>query len=125
MRPKSTLPILSAVFLLFQTLPTPCPAAVQANDWEKHLVAAPEVVFPAFFLRTGKEGSGTFVLIINPKNGEVTEVKVIKKRGDSQVIGLFVLNFFEWRFRPGTIKSATISRGANVYGTSRGFHSGR
>ena len=125
MRTKSALPLLLAVLLLFQTLPTPCWAAAQANEWQKHLVAAPEVVVPAFFERTGKEGSGTFVLIINPKNGEVTEVKVIKKRGDSQVIGLFVLNFFQWRFRPGTIKSATISRGVEVYGTSRGFHTGR
>ena len=119
------LSLLWTVLLLFQTLPTPCAAAAKVNEWEKHLVAAPEVVVPAFFLRTGKEGSGTFVLIINPKNGEVTEVKVIKKRGDSHVIGLYVLNFFQWRFRPGTIKSATISRGLEVYGTSRGYHTGR
>lgn len=102
------------------------PAAEKpAEDWAKYVVAAPEVRYPSLVERTGTAGVGTYVLVINPKNGEVTEVKVVKSAGFRKIDAIHVMNFFEWRFRPGTITSAQITRGVTVYGRSRGYHSGR
>ena len=99
--------------------------AKPAADWEKYVVAAPDVVYPESIKRHGTQGIGSYLLTIDQKNGEVTEVKVVKSTGFRKLDALYVMNFFQWRFRPGTIKSAQVPAGVTVYGRSRGYHSGR
>jgi hypothetical protein len=47
-------------------------------------------------------------LIIDPKTGEVTEVKVLRKTVFAQYNAAIVLTAFKWRFRPGTITQVTV-----------------
>jgi hypothetical protein len=34
----------------------------------------------------------------------------------------YVLNFFQWKFQPGTITSATIPRSLNITGRTQIYH---
>ena len=99
--------------------------AKPATDWQKYVVAAPDVVYPESIKRHGTQGSGSYLLVIDPKNGEVTEVKVVKSAGFKKLDALHVMNFFQWRFRPGTITSAQVPRGVSIIGRARDYHSGR
>ena len=67
-------------------------------------------------------GLGVFLLAINPKDGTVTEVKVLKHTGYSKLDAIYVMNFFQWRFQPGTITSARIPRGVRITGRADIYH---
>jgi outer membrane biosynthesis protein TonB len=87
-------------------------------DFKPYVIASPEVVFPAVLKRTLPEGAtynGTFRVAIDPRDGSVTEVKVLKHTGVRQLDAIYVMNLFQWKFRPGTITSATIPRSAHRY----------
>jgi TonB family protein len=58
--------------------------------------------------RQGVRGKVVCRLTIDPKTGEVTEVKILRKTIYANYNAAIVLTAFKWRFRPGTITTATI-----------------
>ena len=90
--------------------------------WKRYVVSQPEVVVPAVVKRTGMQGHGIFRLSINPKDGSVSEVKVLKHTGYQKLDAIYVLNFFQWKFQPGTITTATIARGIRITGRANIYH---
>jgi TonB family protein len=100
-------------------------ATQQSPDWRRYVVAHPDVVYPEVVKRTGIEGLGVFQLVIDRKDGSVTEVKVLKSTGRRKLDAIYVMNFFQWRFQPGTIASVTIPRGVHVMGRANIYHGAR
>src|SRR5256885_1329017 len=99
------------------------PAADQsAQEWTRYLISAPDVVYPAVVKRTGQQGNGVFQLTIDRRDGTVTEVKVLKSTGYLKLVAIYVMNFFQWRFKPGTITSAKVPRGLHITGRARGYY---
>jgi TonB family protein len=120
---KTSLRILLA-FLLFQFGSNPSPAEQIQTNWQPYVVSAPEPVIPQVCLRLGQGGLGVFVLTIDPRNGIVTEVKVVKHTGYHRLDAAAVMALFNWRFRPGTITQARIAYHMGVTGIIRGYHHG-
>ena len=100
-------------------------ATPPSADWRRYVIAHPDVVYPEVVKRTGIEGLGVFLLVIDRKDGSVTEVKVLKSTGRRKLDAIYVMNFFQWRFQRGTIASATISRGVHVTGRANIYHGAR
>jgi outer membrane biosynthesis protein TonB len=120
---KRLLRTLLALFAIQSLTLSPCPAAnPSGEEWQRYVVAAPDVVYPEVVKRTGTQGIGTFLLSINPKDGSVTEVKVVKGTRFRLLNAIYVMNFFQWRFRPGTITSAKITRGVGILGRAKDYH---
>jgi TonB family protein len=59
--------------------------------------------------RAGMRGKVTCQLKINPNNGEVTEVKVIRKTRFEQLNAKCVLTAFKWRFKPNTVTQMPVT----------------
>ena len=51
---------------------------------------------------------GIYRLTLNPKTGGVEEVGVMKYAGNSQLDSTIVMDFFKWRFKPGSFKQIDI-----------------
>jgi len=92
------------------------------DDYKKYVIYDPEPVIPAVVLRNGWGGHIICVLKINPKNGLVDEVKVIRHTGHSKLDAIMVLTLFSWKFRPGTITHTTVSYTLGVYGRAHSIH---
>jgi hypothetical protein len=93
-------------------------AANQASaDWRHYVTSKPEIVLPAVLKRTSGPGEydGTFMLSLDPKDGSVAEVKVVKSTGLKLLDSIYVMNFFQWKFQPGTITTATIPRHCHIW----------
>jgi outer membrane biosynthesis protein TonB len=101
------------------------PLTPPAGDWQRYVVAQPDVVYPAVVKRTGMQGRGVFQLAIDPKDGTVTEVKVLTHTGYKELDAIYVMNFFQWKFQPGTITSARIPRGVSITGRANIYHGRR
>ena len=97
----------------------------QGADWKRYVVASPPVVYPEVVKRTGMQGLGVYLLVIDRKDGSVTEVKVLKSTGYKRLDAIYVMNFFQWRFQPGTIAWARIPRGVHVTGRANIYHGAR
>src|ERR1700719_343766 len=95
------------------TLPFSHAATQQGADWKRYVIAHPDVVYPEVVKRTGMQGLGVYLLVIDRKDGSVTEVKVLKSTGYQRLDAIYVMNFFQWRFQPGTIDWARIPRGVH------------
>jgi len=61
-------------------------------------------------------------LIIDPKTGDVTEVKVLRKSTHALLNAEIVLTAFKWKFRPGTITQTTVTFELEVKGFFREIH---
>ena len=57
--------------------------------------------YPAALRHRGISGRGIFLLRIDPKKGEVSEVKVIKSTGYTVLDELAAKGFLQCRFQPG------------------------
>jgi TonB family protein len=86
------------------------------------LVAAPEPEFPMAERRKGRHGSGIYRLVVDPRNGEVTEVKVLKSTGFRSLDANAVMAFFKWRFRPNTVKLVDVPFEFGLLGYARETH---
>jgi TonB family protein len=72
--------------------------------------------------RRGVRGKVVCRLTIDPKTGEVTEVKVLRKTVFADYNAAIVLTAFKWKFRPGTITQATVPFELIVKGYVRQVH---
>ena len=98
------------------------PLTHPAGEWKRYVVSEPEVVYPAVVKRNGMHGQGVFQLAIDPKDGTVTEVKVLKHTGYRELDAIYVMNLFQWKFQPGTITSARIPCGVRITGRANIYH---
>src|SRR4051812_17818205 len=97
----------------------------RAEYGDPNLIYAPDPVVPQVAIRKGWGGRGVYHLKINPSNGTVEEVKVLKRVGYPVLDAEMVMTLFKWRFKPHTITSFTIPCEIGIYGRSRDYHTGR
>ena len=117
-------PRAALAFFALQVLSQPFSHAAtqQGADWKRYVTAHPDVVYPEVVKRTGMQGLGVFLLVIDRKDGTVTEVKVLKSTGYRRLDAIYVMNFFQWRFQPGTIAWARVPRGVHITGRANIYH---
>ena len=68
------------------------------------------------------EGRGVFRLTINPRSGEVDEVKIVKSCGYKTLNELAAKALLQWRFQPGTRGPVEVPVDFTVRGGSRVLH---
>ena len=86
------------------------------------LIKKVEPEYPTGFVLHGAEGSGRFRLTINPKSGEVDEVKIVKSVGYRELNELAAKAFLQWRFQPGTRGPVEVPVEFYVHGGHRILH---
>jgi TonB family protein len=69
------------------------------------------------------EGKGLFRLTINPKSGEVDEVKIVKSCGYQILNELAAKALLQWRFQPGTRGPVEVPVDFYIHGANRVLHS--
>jgi TonB family protein len=78
--------------------------------------------YPAKFAPYAWSGKGLFLLRVNPKTGQVEEVKVLKTTGHELLNELAAKAFFQWRFQPGGATQVQVPCEFYAHGFSRSFH---
>jgi TonB family protein len=86
------------------------------------LIKKVEPEYPVGFSLHGAEGRGRFRLTINPKSGEVDEVKVVKSCGYKDLNELAAKALLQWRFQPGTRGPVEVPVEFYVHGGTRLLH---
>jgi TonB family protein len=86
------------------------------------LIKKVEPEYPVGFSLHGAEGKGRFRLTINPKSGEVDEVKVVKSCGYKDLNELAAKALLQWRFQPGTRGPVEVPVEFYVHGGTRLLH---
>jgi len=86
------------------------------------LIKKVEPEYPAGFVLHGAEGKGRFRLTINPKSGEVDEVKIVKSCGYKDLNELAAKALLQWRFQPGTRGPVEVPVEFYVHGGHRVLH---
>jgi len=120
MRIKTLLIVLSALSIV---LPLPCRAwNDMPTDLRKLLLYGPEPEYPNALVNKGIGGEGRFRLTVDPRTGQVTEVKVLRSTGHRILNELAAKAFLQWRFRPGTTAGGAITYDFHVIGYGRELH---
>jgi TonB family protein len=86
------------------------------------LIKKVEPEYPVGFSLHGAGGRGRFRLTINPKSGEVDEVKVVKSCGYKDLNELAAKALLQWRFQPGTRGPVEVPVEFYVHGGTRLLH---
>jgi hypothetical protein len=93
-------------------LVSPCRAATQESHIpEKYkglILHAPEPEYPLGLERLTIRNQGVYRLTINQQTGAVDEVGVLKRCDDGRLDANSVMIFFQWKFKPGTIKQIDV-----------------
>ena len=67
-------------------------------------------------------GKGRFLLKVNPKTGEVDEVKVLKSTGHVFLNELAAKAFLQWKFQPGGASQVEVPVEFYAHGFTRDLH---
>ena len=86
------------------------------------LIKKVEPEYPPGVVLHMAEGRGLFRLTINPKSGEVDEVKVVKSCGYKALNELAAKALLQWRFQPGTRGPVEVPVEFYVHGGNRILH---
>ena len=86
------------------------------------LIKKVEPEYPPGFVVHGAEGKGRFRLTINPKSGEVDEVKIVESCGYKDLNELAAKALLQWRFQPGTRGPVEVPVEFYVHGGNRTLH---
>ena len=86
------------------------------------LIKKVEPEYPPGFVLHGAKGRGLFRLSINPKSGEVDEVKIVKNCGYKDLNELAAKALLQWRFQPGTRGPVEVPVEFYIHGGSRVLH---
>ena len=86
------------------------------------LIKKVEPEYPTGFLVHGAQGSGRFRLTINPKTGEVDQVKIVKSVGYKELNELAAKALLQWRFQPGTRSPVEVPVEFYIHGANRVLH---
>ncbi len=68
------------------------------------------------------EGKGRFRLTINPKTGEVDEVKILQSCGYQTLNELAAKALLQWKFQPGTRSPIEVPVEFFIHGADRVLH---
>ena len=68
------------------------------------------------------EGRGRFRLTINPKTGEVDEVKILQSCGHQILNELAAKALLQWKFQPGTRSPIEVPVEFYIHGADRVLH---
>ena len=74
------------------------------------------------FVIHGAKGRGVFRLTINPHNGQVDEVKIVKSTGYEDLNKLAAKALFQWQFQPGTRSPIEVPVEFDIQGGNRILH---
>ena len=86
------------------------------------LIKKVEPEYPPGFVVHLAEGKGRFRLTINPKSGDVDEVKIVKSCGYKELNELAAKALLQWRFQPGTHSPVEVPVEFYVHGANRVLH---
>ncbi len=86
------------------------------------LIKKVEPEYPPGFVLHMAEGKGRLRLTINPKSGEVDEVKIVKSCGYKELNELAAKALLQWRFQPGTRGPVEVPVEFYVHGGNRTLH---
>jgi TonB family protein len=86
------------------------------------LIKKVEPEYPPGVVLHMAEGRGVFRLTINPKSGEVDEVKIVKSCGYKTLNELAAKALLQWRFQPGTRGPVEVPVEFYVHGGNRTLH---
>jgi TonB family protein len=86
------------------------------------LIKKVEPEYPPGVVLHMAEGRGVFRLTIDPKSGEVDEVKIVKSCGYKTLNELAAKAFFQWRFQPGSRSPVEVPVEFYVHGGNRILH---
>ena len=78
--------------------------------------------YPAKFAPYAWSGKGVFLLRVNPRTGDVEEVKVLKTTGHVLLNEMAAKAFFQWKFQPGGATQVPVPVEFYAHGFSRSFH---
>lgn len=78
--------------------------------------------YPIEFARRGAAGRGIYLLKVNPKTGDVDEVKVVRRTPFKALDELAVRAFFQWKFQPGSPAQVKVPCEFYVTGFSHILH---
>ena len=78
--------------------------------------------YPAKFAPYAWSGKGVFLLKVNPRTGDVEEVKVLKTTGHVLLNEMSAKAFFQWKFQPGGATQVQVPVEFYAHGFSRSFH---
>jgi len=70
----------------------------------------------------GWDGKGRFLLKVNPKTGDVDEVKVLRSTGHVLLDEFSAKAFFQWKFQPDVVTRVQVPVEFYVRGFSRELH---
>ena len=86
------------------------------------LIKKVEPEYPPGYVVHGAEGKGRFRLTINPKSGEVDEVKIVKSCGYKDLNELAAKALLQWQFKPGTPSPVEVPVEFDIRGGNRILH---
>lgn len=86
------------------------------------LIKRVEPEYPPDVVLRHVSGAGLFRLTINPRSGEVDEVKIVKSCGYKILNDLAAKALLQWRFQPGTRAPVEVPVDFYVHGGSRVLH---
>jgi TonB family protein len=78
--------------------------------------------YPSKLAVSGVGGNGLFLVKVNPKTGDVDEVKVLKSCGHSFLNELAAKALLQWKFQPGVVTSVKVPVEFRAHGFSRDVH---
>jgi TonB family protein len=86
------------------------------------LVKKVDPEYPMAFVIHGAKGRGIFRLTINPHNGQVDEVKIVKSTGYEDLNKLAAKALFAWQFQPGAHSPVDVPVEFDIQGGNRILH---
>src|SRR5437773_88274 len=109
MRPLVIAAMLSLVAGFFG-FSSPCHAeeTVIPQKFQGIILHAPEPDYPANIEMHLIRAQGVYRLVINQKTGVVDEVQILNRTGVKTLDAGAVMAFFQWKFRPGTLKQLDV-----------------
>jgi len=114
--------LLCAVALSQLALVSPCRATTYETPNWPGLVKWVHPEYPPSLWRQGVTGRGVFLLKIDPRTGDVTEVKVLKSAGYTILNELAAKAFLQCKFKPGGRTEIKTSWEFYHHGYSRVLH---
>ena len=89
---------------------SPCHAeeAIIPQKLQGIILHAPEPDYPANIEMHLIRAQGVYRLVINQKTGIVDEVGILNRTGVKTFDASSVMAFFQWKFRPGTLKQLDV-----------------
>lgn len=84
------------------------PVQVPAGPLSSHFDVMPPPAYPQVAQTWHRAGKGWFELTVNPSNGNVTQVKIVKSTGVKVLDDAAAASFFHWHAKSGSFSRAVV-----------------